>query len=427
MFYLYKLRTATVLIVLMLMASGCLKDSCDVKTPSTIYKPVYLTLNDLRSAIKSEAPRNIEETGKIYLYGKYIFLNETGKGLHVIDNSNPSAPQKISFINVPGNLDLAVKGNIMYVDSYIDLVALDITDPTHVKETGRVRSAYPVSTYRYGYYMDTASLGVIVDFIRKDTMLVNTCNNPAWNGEYMYDGAQNVAIFSNSAKSNAPSATGKAGSTARFGLLNNYLYTVHNWYLTSYNIEQRTTPVKKNVIPVNATTETIFPYKDNLFLGTTTGMLIYDVVAPETPAYKGMYAHIRACDPVVVENDRAYVTVRGGTICNATSVNELAVLDVRNPAQPIPLKSYAMTSPYGLGINNGRLFICEGAAGLRFLDAINPVAVKTLRLLTGIEPYDVIPENDHILLVTAKDGLYQFDYTDMKAPKLLSKISIAKK
>ena len=426
MFYLYKLRTAVVLVVLMLIASGCLKDSCDVKIPSTMFTPVYLTLDELRSSVKSEAPKNIEETGKIYLYGKYIFLNEPGKGIHVIDNTSPSSPKKIAFINIPGNVDMAVKGNIMYADSFIDLVALDITDPYHVKEVSRVKSAYPVSMYTYGYISDTARLGVIVDYTRKDTVLTQVCNNPRWNGEYLYDAASNVAFFSNSSKSSVPSV-GKAGSTARFGLLNNYLYTVNNYSITSFNIDQLTQPVKKNTIMVPATVETIFPYKDYLFLGTTTGMFIYDVVAPEMPAQKGTYTHIRACDPVVVENDRAYVTVRGGTACNAGAVNQLTVLDVRNPVQPAPLKSYDMKSPYGLGIINGYLFIGEGTNGLRFLDARNPVAVKTLRILSDVEAYDVIPESDKLLLVTAKDGLYQYDITDMDSPKRLSKINITVK
>ncbi|HHN47860.1 MAG TPA: hypothetical protein ENN08_02830, partial [Bacteroidales bacterium] len=51
------------------------------------------------------------------------------QGIHVVDNSNPASPQIISFIAIPGNYDLAIRGNILFADSYIDLVALDISDP----------------------------------------------------------------------------------------------------------------------------------------------------------------------------------------------------------------------------------------------------------------------------------------------------------
>ena len=72
--------------------------------------------------------REMIKTGKIYIKGDYIFINEKKEGIHVIDNSDPSNPRNISFIAIPGNLDIAVMGNILYGDSYTDLVAVDITE-----------------------------------------------------------------------------------------------------------------------------------------------------------------------------------------------------------------------------------------------------------------------------------------------------------
>ena len=113
-------------VAVMLTFSACIKDTCKQLHTYTYYEPVYKTKEEVRANIKSNPARSIENPGKIYTFGKYIFLNEVDKGIHVIDNTNPSQPKNIFFIDIPGNLDIAVKGNILYADLYTDLVAIDI-------------------------------------------------------------------------------------------------------------------------------------------------------------------------------------------------------------------------------------------------------------------------------------------------------------
>lgn len=423
--YFYKFLAAAALAAMLFTITGCLKDSCESSTPSKIYIPVYQPLTELRTAVKSLPPQDIEKAGKIYVYGHYIFLNELNKGIHIIDNTNPAAPRKIAFINIPGNVDMAVKGNVLYADSFMDLVALDITDPQQVKEAKRLQYIFPQRQYEYGIVSDT-TLGVITTFVERDTVLTNTCNMPGWRGDYIYLESFNSAIVANGAKNNAPSATGKGGSLARFGLLNNCLYTVDRQGLQAFNVQNALQPVKRNNIGINTVVETIFPYGNHLFIGTQTGMLIYDAVNPEYPALKGQYTHITGCDPVAVENDRAYVTLRGGTNCRNENVNVLDVLDVKDAEHPALIKSYPMSSPYGVGVDGSRVFVCEGSNGLRFLDAQDPLNVATDKVLDNITAFDVIPGNN-LLLVTAKDGLYQYDYSNPKSPRLLSKLGITVK
>ncbi|WP_343670331.1 hypothetical protein [Chitinophaga sp.] len=416
-----RLLPTALLAVYLFVLSSCLKDKCTNNIPSKVYTPVYAKLDSLRSSIRSESPHEIASPGKIYLYGNYIFLNELNKGIHVIDNSNPANPQKIAFINIPGNVDLAVKGNVMYVDSYIDLVALDISDPHNIRQTKRLNNVFPQRQYEYGIMADTLR-GVIVSFSIRDTVLSNTCNEARWNGEYMYDGVTNSVTVSNKSNVSVPSATGKAGSTARFGLMNNTLYTVDYFGIQVFSVQQASEPVKRNNFSVPANIETIFPYDHYIFIGSTTGMLIYDVSNPELPAAAGTFSHIQSCDPVVVEGKTAYVTLRSGTICGS-NLNQLDVLNVANVASPQLLKTYPMSGPYGLGIDGTNLFVCEGTKGLHFMDATDPLNVTIKYTVKDIEAYDVIP-NNHVLLVTAKDGLYQYDYTNLSEPALLSKIGI---
>src|SRR5258706_3123876 len=82
---------------------SCMKD--ELTRTYTIMRPVYKNKSEVYANIKSNPPRAIENPGKIFLYGNYIFLNEIDKGVHIIDNSNPSNPVVKAFIDIPGNLD----------------------------------------------------------------------------------------------------------------------------------------------------------------------------------------------------------------------------------------------------------------------------------------------------------------------------------
>ncbi|HXL57785.1 MAG TPA: hypothetical protein VN958_16100, partial [Chitinophagaceae bacterium] len=111
--------------------SGCFKDTCI--NSFKIYLPVYKSLTQVRADMKSLAAQPIQHTGKMFVYGKYIFLNEPDKGIHVIDNTDPAVPVNLSFIHIPGNVDIAVKGNYLYADSYSDLVVFDISNATDIR------------------------------------------------------------------------------------------------------------------------------------------------------------------------------------------------------------------------------------------------------------------------------------------------------
>lgn len=85
----------------------------------------------------------LKNLGKVFVLGNYIFLNEIDKGVHIIDNKNPSAPVNKYFVAIPGNLDLAVKGNTLYADSYRDLLTLDISDPDNVQVKKTIENIFP--------------------------------------------------------------------------------------------------------------------------------------------------------------------------------------------------------------------------------------------------------------------------------------------
>src|SRR5688500_12067850 len=63
--------------------------------------------------------------------------------------------------------------------------------------------------------------------------------------------------------------TGVGGSLARFTIAGNYLYTVDQTDLKVFDISDPANPVFRRSIPVGFEIETIFPFKDRLFIGST--------------------------------------------------------------------------------------------------------------------------------------------------------------
>jgi hypothetical protein len=105
------------------------------------YIPVFMKRADLdESVFYQSAVREMENPGKIYYKTPYIYVNEKYKGVHVIDNSDPFDPKRTGFIMAPGCLDMAVKGDIMYLDNAVDLVAFNLITK---QVTKRIREVFP--------------------------------------------------------------------------------------------------------------------------------------------------------------------------------------------------------------------------------------------------------------------------------------------
>ena len=104
--------------------------------------PVLMLRSDFENAIKTLAPKVMNVTSRINLKGSNIYVVELYKGVHVVDNSNPSDPEVIHFINIPGCVDMTIKGDQLFARSAVDLVAIDISDLSEVQEINRVRETF---------------------------------------------------------------------------------------------------------------------------------------------------------------------------------------------------------------------------------------------------------------------------------------------
>lgn len=392
--------------------------------------PVYMGFEEFRSSFKKGDSRGIEYPGKIYFKDDYLFINEVNKGVHVIDNTDPSNPVAVAFYEIPGNVDMAIRGNILFADSYIDLVAIDISRVLQPEEIGRLKNAFPNVLPPVKGYLPMApvdrDLGVVVGW-KEDVVTERVPKGTFWRGHFWKWGMERT-FTADMTFSGGGESIGVAGSMARFMLYDHYLYAVTNPHvLRTIDVSSPLQMAAIDSITTWREMETLFRHKEHLFIGTTTGMLIYSLSTPARPEFVSNFDHVQACDPVVVANDIAYVTLRTGNACFGAS-NQLDVIDIIDIKNPRLLKSYPMFNPHGLGIDHPILFICDGADGLKVYDATNPLAIASNMLahFRQIDTYDVIPLGD-VLLMIGHDGLFQYDYSDPTDIRLLSHLQITGK
>lgn len=142
----------SLLFTIMCIATGILLSSSEPVYYGE-YSPVYMDRSEMENAIKIEAAQPLRATGKIYIYGQYILVNEKYKGIHVIDNSNPASPQNVAFLHIDGCIDMAMKNDILYADNAIDLIALKTTDNFEsIQVTERIRNIFPETESPDGYW-----------------------------------------------------------------------------------------------------------------------------------------------------------------------------------------------------------------------------------------------------------------------------------
>ena len=404
------MKSAKLFIAFLLLTSGLFFSCEDQVTTTYTYRtmmPIYLEMSDVRARlITTEPAKPLDNPGKIYIYQDYLLVNEPSKGIHILDNSNPANPINLSFIPIEGNVDLAVNDNILYADNYVDLLAFDISKISNIKLINRVKDVF---THMYRH--DT---GQIITF--KDTVI--TTENPRWEMGGFWPMRSDMSFTGN--LSAASKSYGTGGSMARFTLMDGHLFAVDESTMRVFDVQNAADPKFIKPIDLGWGIETIFPFQKKLFIGSNRGMHIYDASTPHSPTRMAVYEHVVACDPVVVNEEHAFVTLRSGNLC-VNGVNELQVIDIKNPYDPKLKKAYPMLNPHGLGLAGDFLFVTEGKHGLKSFNVKDVMAIdkNQLEFLQNMKSVDLIP-GPKSLIVIGPDGVCQYDYS---TPSKLRKLS----
>ncbi len=384
-------------------------DNNDEFETVNVAKAEFMSLEAFRASVDIIAPIPIIESGKIYAYNNLVLVNDIDNGIHIIDNSNPENPVKVAFIKIKATKDMEIKGNYLYADSLMDLLVFDISDINNIYEVARLKDVFP------GYIPTPFIDNLVIDYGENG-------NQPGdiivgWNitqeqrridderSDYITGGLFNDVMMTAAAES-----TGQGGSLARFKIVDDYLYAVDSHNINIFDITNLTSPRELQEVHAGFDIETIFNKDNLLFLGSMSGMYIFDIEIPETPKFISEFQHGTACDPVVVDDNYAYITLRAGNFCGAFE-SSLEIVDISDVYNLEHVKSYTMDNPYGLGIKDNLLFICDGTSGLKVYNKTDIEDLELLNTFENITAFDVIPRQNQLLLI-GDNTLFQYNYLD---------------
>jgi hypothetical protein len=218
--------------------------------------------------------------------------------------------------------------------------------------------------------------------------------------------------------------SGQGGSLARFTIAGNYLYTVDKEVLKVFDISNVAQPVFRRSVPVGFEIETIYPFGDKLFIGSTSVVHIFSIADPSNPQKLSVAISpevLRRCDPVVAKDTVAYATLRTSGPCGGIN-SILAVYNIKDIADPVQVAQYPVSEPYGLGYSGNVLYVCDKNNGLMIFDITAPYDPQLIGQVADVQPVDVIPYND-VLLVWTATGMNLYDITDKLNPALLTQIN----
>ncbi|MBD3421332.1 MAG: hypothetical protein GF398_14545 [Chitinivibrionales bacterium] len=321
---------------------------------------------------------SIEEAVNMYLYDSLFFVSDAVNGIHVYSVADPANPRHALTIPILNNSGVAVRNNVIYANSGQSLVALKLHDDTLYDVVATLHSAY-----QYGA------------------------------DDFFYDGAQvngwgclgcEDASPISSSDAGAAQSTGVGGSYAIFSVIDTFLYYIDGQNIITLTIADAENPYELSQTYINWDIETLFPTREYLFIGAQTGMYILDRGNPSAPSVIGTFSHARACDPVVVQDSIAYVTLRTGTRCGGTQ-NELLFVDIANPENPTLIKQLNITTPYGLTVRDSLLYVGNGQSGFTLYNVAQPSAPRQ------VQKWSTIPTKDFIWY---GDTLFIMGFTDFR-------------
>lgn len=159
-------------LLILVLAIGC--TSCwytRVDEPEYLqsaYEPVILSRTDFENSTELMASQPNIKAGKIYVKDAYLIINEPNKGFHIYNNSDPKAPLKIGFLKLLGSSDISIRGNMLYANNGVDLIAVKIDlDANKIDVTKRVKNVFPEKISPDGFFNYTSGDEVVVDWVLK--------------------------------------------------------------------------------------------------------------------------------------------------------------------------------------------------------------------------------------------------------------------
>ena len=422
-----------VIITFSFIFSGCELMNGTETADVAYFKPIFATVEELTMDISINPPLDYAQSGKVITYGDYVFVNSPNKGIHIVDNTDPGNPINKSFISLPGNIDMAIVDDHIYADMFSALVVLDISniDEPILLEDYTVEDVFYFDQYwnypsweeleayeydRVGYENLDMSQGIVLDWeieIRQEEVE----SSGMYYEDFAVMDSQEMSVEDGGSRQ-----VSTAGSMTRFLPIDQFLYTISFNELVLFELTSSHQPLRWGKLDTETWAETLFRLNDILYVGSTNGMLMYDITDAGNPSYINRIEHFRSCDPVVADEAYAYVTLRGGTNC-WTDLNELQIIDIQDSQNLSVVGRHILYNPHGLAVIGDHLIVCDGTAGVKVVDIADRTAPKILGTYPIDFAYDVIVSYPTALVV-GEQVMYQYDISNLPELVKISEFDI---
>jgi hypothetical protein len=323
----------------------------------------------------------IENPVNMYVNDTLLLVADKVAGIQVYSVRDKQNPRHLAAIPLQGVGGMAMKNSVIYANSGYSILALTLR-PDHSFDTVKVIYKSP--------YVDHP---VMVDDVVAPFPFFS-CNR------VMPMAAGDAGHFNG------------GGSYATFAVIDTFLYYIDDWNLVTMSISSPTEPLEIARANIGWSIETLYPTEKYLFIGGTRGMYVMDRRDPARPFMIGCLQHFKACDPVVVHDSVAYVTLRSGNNCGDAR-DVLLTVSIADPAQPRLLSEYSVPTPYGLAVRDTLLYVAKGENGYGLFNVRNPWNVDHQRTWASFSVKDFIWAGcvmyvmgfDHVTIVDVKDPM----------------------
>jgi hypothetical protein len=125
------MKNLTVSIVIFLLI-GISVQSCRSTCDRTVFYyskiPIYQDLASMRENFEVQEAQDMDTILRIVELDNAYFIEEKGKGVHVIDKLNFSVPTRTAFISAPGCLSIEAQDNMLYIARGTDIIEVNVGD-----------------------------------------------------------------------------------------------------------------------------------------------------------------------------------------------------------------------------------------------------------------------------------------------------------
>jgi hypothetical protein len=115
----------------------------DFEPPDAVegLRPLYLPAESL-DLISTQDPRTLSTPTDFSFYGDYLLAMEKYQGIYVLDNTDPTQPSALYFWDIPGIVSYTTQGEILYADNAIDLLVINMSDPSQIRVLTKLANIY---------------------------------------------------------------------------------------------------------------------------------------------------------------------------------------------------------------------------------------------------------------------------------------------